>query len=160
TDARVLSLATIPAADHDRLWLAVERHRGGTTTVSIEFLERAFWSETVLDQDLAFFVDSGLSFDGWNYDPHCTVMLQGGAPWTPGATKTLAAIGHGPFQGSDVGRTFRLGAPGSSVALKVTGYTSADQVTVQLLETVPPSLQQQSTIHWARTVVQIAGLDH
>jgi len=160
TDARALSLAAIPAADHDRLWLAVERRRGGGTTTSIEFLEGAFWSETLLDQDLAFFVDCGLSFDGWNYDPHCTVTLQGGAPWTPGSTKTLIAVGHGPFQASDTGRIFRLGAPGSSVALKVVGYTSADQVTVQLLDIVPPTLQQQATIHWARAVVQIAGLNH
>jgi hypothetical protein len=160
TGARVLSLAAIPAPDHDRLWLAVERERGGSTTITIEFLERAFWSETLLDQDLAFFVDSGLTFDGWNYDPRCTVILQGGAPWMSGSAKTLMAAGHGPFQASDVGRTFRLGAPGSSVALKVIGYTSADQVTVQLLETVPPSLQQQPTMHWARTAAQVAGLDH
>ena len=159
-DARVLSLAAIPADDHDRLWLAVERRCGLGATTSIEFLEGAFWSDTLSDQDRAFFVDSGLSFDGWNDDPNCTVTLQGGAPWTPGATKTLTAIDHGPFQASDAGRIFRLGAPGSSVALKVIGYTSADQVTVQLLDIVPPTLQQQATMHWARTVVQIAGLNH
>ena len=162
-EARALSLASVPATDHDRLWLAVERRRAGQSVVSIEFLERAFWSDTIRDQDLAFFVNSGLSFDGWNYDPMCKVTIQGGAPWTAGSVKTLVANGHGPFHPSDVGRIFRVGTPTLAwppIAMKVIGYTTADIVTVQLIDAVPPALQQQSTIHWARTVTQVAGLNH
>jgi hypothetical protein len=161
--AWVRSLTAIPAADHDRLWLAVERIRAGQPLVSVEFLERGFWADTIKDIDTAFFVDSGLSYDGWNNDMAKIITIEGGAPWVAGSVKSLRATGQAPFVGDDIGRIFRIGAPGLAwppVGLEVTGYTAADLVTVRLLDNVPAELQQRQTPHWARTVTSLAGLDH
>src|SRR5690606_38639785 len=155
TDACALSMASVPEDDHDRLWLAVERRIDGQRSVAIEFLERAFWSDTEKDIDTAFFVDSGLTYDGWNRDLGRTIEIQGGLPWTAGATKILIADGHAPIQPTDVGRIYRFGSPGPAwppIGMVITGYVSATSVSARLLNDVPMSLQQQPTMHWARCV--------
>jgi hypothetical protein len=160
---RALSIATVPADDHDRLWLVVERHVAGEKVTAIEFMERPFWSDNIKDIDAAYFVDSGLTYDGWNGDLDKAITIQGGAPWSVGSIKTLMADTHSPFLPDDVGKQFRFGAPGLAwppVGVEVTGYTSADRVSVRLLDDVPPMLQQAPTSHWARTATTLSGLDH
>jgi hypothetical protein len=75
----------------------------------------------------------------------------------------LAAIGHSPFLPDDAGKCFRLGGPGIAwppVAIEITAYSAADNVSVRLVDDVPPVLQQQATSGWARMVAAISGLDH
>jgi hypothetical protein len=162
-DAAALAAAAIPADDHDRLWLAVQRSIGGQPQTSIEYLERDFWPENERCIDDAFFVDSGLSYNGWNDDPAKTLIIQGGAPWIAGAVKTLAADGHSPFLPDDAGKCFRLGRPGADrppIAVEIIDYAASDNVSVRLVDDVPPALQLQATPHWARMVTALSGLDH
>ncbi|MEX0807094.1 MAG: hypothetical protein WD044_00045 [Dongiaceae bacterium] len=163
TDAAAIAAVAIPADGHDRLWLGVRRRIGGQTAVTIEYLESEFWPDSNRGIDDAFFVDSGLTYDGWNSDPAKRLTLQGGAPWTAGALKTLVANGHSPFLPDDPGKCFRLGGPGIAwppVAIEITGYSAADNVSVRLIDEVPPSLQQQPTHGWARMVTTLSGLAH
>ncbi len=59
----VESIAVIPGADHDELWMVVKRTIGGATKRYIEFLTQPFDDE-LLAKDDAFQVDSGLIYSG------------------------------------------------------------------------------------------------
>jgi hypothetical protein len=63
-DAVVESIAVIPSPneDHDQVWLMVKRTVNGGTVRYIEFMEQDF-SDTDDEED-AFFVDCGLTYDG------------------------------------------------------------------------------------------------
>jgi hypothetical protein len=62
--AAVESIAVIPSPneDHDQLWLVAKRTVNGVTKRYIEFMEEAFPSDGA--QTDAFFVDSGLTYNG------------------------------------------------------------------------------------------------
>ncbi len=63
TDAKVESVAVVPHpdGDQDQLWAIVSRTIDGGTVRYVEFLEKPF--EEMATED-AFFVDSGLTYDG------------------------------------------------------------------------------------------------
>lgn len=64
TAAKVESAAVIPAAsgEYDELWVIVNRHIDGGAKRYVEYL-KPYWQDT-MDQEDAFFVDSGLTYDG------------------------------------------------------------------------------------------------
>ena len=57
----VESVAVVPGANEDEVWVSVERTIDGSTVRYIEQMQPFDWGD---DQEDAFFVDSGLSFDG------------------------------------------------------------------------------------------------
>jgi hypothetical protein len=61
----VESVATIPSPDGSRneVWMVVRRTIGGATRRHVEFMEAA-WDGELHDQQDAFYVDSGLTYDG------------------------------------------------------------------------------------------------
>lgn len=61
TDGEIESAATIPGVSEDQLWIAVKRTINGTTKRFIEYLSPFDFNSDLED---AFFVDSGLSYDG------------------------------------------------------------------------------------------------
>jgi hypothetical protein len=60
----VESVAVIPSADgtRDELWLVVKRTINGSTKRYVEYLSPLF--DDLMDQEEAFYVDSGLTYDG------------------------------------------------------------------------------------------------
>jgi len=64
TQAQVESVAVIPSADgsYDELWLVVKRYIDGSTVRYVEYMV-AYWDDETAQED-AFFVDSGLTYDG------------------------------------------------------------------------------------------------
>ena len=60
-DGDVESVAVIPGDDEDEVWVSVERTIGGSSVRYIEQFQPRDWGA---NQGDAFFVDSGLSFDG------------------------------------------------------------------------------------------------
>lgn len=162
-DAQALSAAVVPATDQDRLWLAVERSIDGAARRYIEFLEEEFWPDDFAAKERAFFVDCGLSYDGWNHDPSRLLTLQGGPPWTKGQIKTLVATGHAPFAPGDLGRVFRFriaGAVELLLSVRIQSVQDAMTTLVELLVDVPTSLQGQSVASWGTTATLLAGLEH
>lgn len=63
-DAVVESIAVIPSpnADHDQVWMIVKRTINGSTVRHIEFMEQDFADSD--DGEDAFFLDSGITYDG------------------------------------------------------------------------------------------------
>jgi hypothetical protein len=61
TDGAVESVAVIPGAFQDELWMVVRRTINGVTKRYIEFLTEFDWGS---DQEDCFFVDCGLTYDG------------------------------------------------------------------------------------------------
>lgn len=65
TDAPLVeSVAVIPNSDgsRDDVWLIVQRYINGASVRTVEYIDR-FWSEDI-DQEDAFFLDCGLTYDG------------------------------------------------------------------------------------------------
>lgn len=60
TEGSYESVAVIPGSDEDEVWVIVNRTIDGSTARYVEQFQPRAW----LDQKDAFFVDSGLSFDG------------------------------------------------------------------------------------------------
>lgn len=65
TDVLVKSVASIDSSDltYEQPWFIVERTINGVTKQYVEYLEKQFYSHEQ-DKSNAFFVDSGLSYDG------------------------------------------------------------------------------------------------
>jgi hypothetical protein len=63
TDGSFESIAVIPGSEGDELWVIVNRTIAGLTVRYVEKLETLF-DDTVLNSEQAFFVDSGLSYNG------------------------------------------------------------------------------------------------
>lgn len=57
----VENVAVIPQTDHDQVWICVRRTIGGVTKRYIEYLTQEFKFKSLPE---AFFVDSGLTYDG------------------------------------------------------------------------------------------------
>jgi len=66
TDTSVEHIATIPKNDEseDVLYLVVSRTIGGVTKKYVEYLEKSFDTAKGMTVEEAFFVDSGISYDG------------------------------------------------------------------------------------------------
>ena len=60
----VETLATIPGTGEDELWMIVKRTINGVTRRYVEFLESTFDEEEGHSKSDAFFVDSGLTYNG------------------------------------------------------------------------------------------------
>ena len=88
TDVAVKSVAVIPSPneDHDQLWMVVERTIDGGTVKYIEFMEE-YWNGEEDDIEDAFFVDSGLTYDG------SPVTSLSGLDHLEGETVTILADG-------------------------------------------------------------------
>lgn len=64
TDVKVLSIGIIPGDTHDEIWIIVERTIDGGTKRYVEFFEETFPIDESADLENAFYVDSGLTYDG------------------------------------------------------------------------------------------------
>jgi hypothetical protein len=147
-----------PDTDADELWMVVRRTIDGSTVRYFEYMEPPLDAE----QDIieAFYVDSGLTYDG-----------SVNATLTPGAGATVAdtegvtfTAGSGAFVVGDVGREIRRRYQDAdevwhTARALITGYTSATVVTATIYSAFP-STAAIAANGWALTVTTISGLDH
>lgn len=167
TDVAVESIAVIPGDDEDRLWMVVKRTIDGDVVRYVERLTDPFEEGDTLLRD-AIFLDSSLTYDGWN-TTICEQMILDettpGSGWLDGDTGTLNALCHTPFSVASVDRVYRFDATPDAdevtpIDVKVTAYVDTDTVNVQFLTDVPAALQATATYHWALTASTITGLSH
>lgn len=152
-----ISSITTTAGDVE-VYTVVRRTIDGSTKRYVELFADRLPEEDVTQ---AWFVDSGLQYDGWNTTTDDTLELSGGSDWLIGETLTLTAAGHTPFSGGDVGKYYTLRSGDDSVQVIITAYTSSTVVSVQAVNrTVPDSLQDTATYDWALMVSSLSGLDH
>lgn len=160
----VEAIATIPGAasgGDDQLWLIARRSIGGQSKRYIELLEPPLFDEA--DPIMAFYVDSGLTYDG-----------AVNATLTPGATQkgsegVLFTAGASVFAPDDIGREIRYHVAGDSGAnppveaiearALITGYSSGTQVTGKILGAFP-SLDPIQPGAWRLSVRSVSGLAH
>lgn len=148
-------VCVIPEGDEDACYVVVRRTINGATKRYIErFASRRF--DAIKD---AFFVDSGLTYDGSNSDAGKTFTLSGSA-WTTDDLVTVTAAGHAPFTPSSVGDQVWLRSGDDSVRVEITAYTSSTVVESIPLADVPASLQAAATSDWTFAVDTLSGLDH
>jgi hypothetical protein len=165
TDGFVESIACIPEGQEDALYMVVRRTING---VQKRYVERMATRQVLSIED-AFFVDSGLSYDGRNTDTAKTMRLSGGTTWQYPEAVTMTAQGHAPFTVGSVGVNYSLklvmtddndDVTTATVRVQVIGYTSATVVTVKLLIVCPELLRNAAVSSWARQAKSISGLGH
>jgi len=155
TDGLYENVAVVPEGREDATYVVVNRTIDGQTKRYIErFASRRF--DTIDD---AFFVDSGLSFDGRNADAGHTMTLTGGSTWSYDESLTLTSS-EAFFVAGDVGNEIHLTVGADEVRCRITAFTSDTVVTVQTNKDVPAAFQTVAISDWAKAVDEVSGLDH
>lgn len=159
------NVCVVPEGDEDAVYVVVFRTINGAVKRYIErFASRNF--RDIID---AYFVDCGLSYDGWNTTA-TTMAASGGVTWAHTEDLTLTASA-GYFVAGDVGNTITLyyyfDADGierasvqDSVTFTIRAYTDPTHVTVRSNKTVPTWARAAAGTDWSKGVDQLSGLDH
>jgi hypothetical protein len=109
----VESVAVVPGADEDEVWIAIERTINGSTVRYIEQLQPYDYG----DQEDAFFVDSGLTYDG------------GAAVTITGITQANPAVVTAAAHGLSDGDQVRISSVVGMTELNNNVYTVDDAAT-------------------------------
>ena len=159
------SVCCVSEGGADALYAIVRR----TLAAGAQRLIERFDPRTFTDPKDAYFVDCGLSTNGWNVAA-TTLTLSGGTAWDHTEELTLTASGA----------TFSAGSVGDQVFLRiqavvtpdtvppaptlrkfdVIGYTSSTVVTVRPVRAVPASMRGVALTDWALAFKTFSGLDH
>lgn len=146
TDSAVKAVACIPkpTSDGDDLWMIVSRTIGGSTVQSIEYIYDYFAPE-INGKSSAFFVDSGLTYDG-----RLAATLTPSATTGTGVTFTA---GSSVFTAGMVGDQIRYGLSRATI----TGFTSGTQVTATI-SVAFPSTSPIPSGDWSVATKDLTGL--
>lgn len=156
TDGAFENVCTIPEGDEDANYVVVKRTIDGQTRRYIERLESRQISDISVD---AFFVDSGVTYDGRNTNDSHTMTLSGGSTWGWGETLTLTSS-TSYFSAGDVGDAIVLNAGEDSITCEITAYSSGTEVSVQSNKDVSSDFQGVTISNWSKAVTSVSGLDH
>jgi hypothetical protein len=167
TRGYVESVCCIPEGNEVATYLVVRRVIGGQT---VRYHERLASRRFDAIED-AFFVDSGLTYDGRNTTA-TTLTLSGGTLWDDTETLTATASAALFLGAGDVGdmlylhkdtETFEDNRPVTtreSVRVTITAYTSPTAVQVRPVGLVPAALRASATATWTLARDTISGLEH
>ena len=169
--SRVESIAVVQETQEDRLWMVVKREVNGRLERYVEKLHDYFEENELVSRE-AFFVDSGLTYDGWNYDK-CNLLRLEVADDESVADEDfeeelfgfIEATNHEPFTAGSVGRYYRFDADldlGDElwIDVVVTEYISATRVAVKFKNDIPLSLRTVDIYNWALLASSVSGLEH
>jgi hypothetical protein len=155
TDGFFEDVQVIPENNTFVVYVIVRRLVNGAT---VRYIEKFAPREYATPQD-AFFVDSGLTYDGR------TVTAPAGSTWLANATGTLSASGASGwagFQSSDPGYNNALWLNDSSgnrlCRLQIIGVTSSTIASVKFLDPVPAAVQNTPVANWTFARTDFAGL--
>lgn len=162
------TVCSVPEDGQHVVYAGVRRTIGGETKRYIETFDNRQFERI----EEAFFVDSGLTYDGRNTS-ETTLTLTGGDTWDVGEVLTLTASAD-LFDGDgDIGDQIvfehtteqydaydELVTVTESVRLQIVSAISATEVEVQPLGVVPEDLRDTAVADWIFARNVIAGLDH
>ncbi len=163
---KALSLSVIPGAGQDELWLVVERRINGATVRYVEYLEYEFAPINIDDKDGAWFVDSGLSYDGsqaavltysadaaqiGNLDVPFASSSSSFASVTPGRQIHVPYVIAGDLPGDS-----RLGRGRA----EITAIVDSFNVRCRILTPFPAAASPVAAGGWRISATQVSGLDH
>lgn len=155
TDGEFEDVCVIPEGNEDVAYFLVQRTVNGVTKRYKECFASRVIEDVARD---AFFVDSGLSYDGTNTSA-TTMTLTGGTDWTIDETLILtASVAY--FSSGDVGNAIVLTVDEVSLTLTISGYTSTTEVSVRPARTVAAAFRSVALTTWAKAVDQVGGMSH
>lgn len=157
TDGYFERLCVVPEGEQDTVYFVVRRTINGSTKRYIERLAPRLFD----DQRDAFFVDSGLTFDG-RHTGATTMTVTGGSTWAAGESVTITAVwaGSTTFVSGDVDDWIVLDPDGGAYRVLVTAYTSGTVVTGELLDPLPAAYRATATTSWGWARDTFSGLGH
>lgn len=163
-DGIVEAVASIPGAAEDEVWLIVRRTIDGNTVRYVEILEPPL-SDEQPDQIEAFYVDSGLTYDG----AVAATLTPGAGATTKGQTGVTFTAGSSVFVSGDVGREIRYRVAADPDAnppveavearAKITGYASGTEIAATIQGAFPSTAAIASGA-WRMSVTSLSGADH
>lgn len=167
SDGLYESTCSISEGNEDAVYFSVQRVINGQIVRYIERLS----SRLFLDDQDAFFVDCGLSYDGRNTGNARAVTLTGGSgSWPYEQQYTLTITGGSYFSSGDVGAQIQLPYTGqdpengNDVAMElrcdIVSVSSGTAVVVQVNRDVPVVLQNVATTNWQMARQTFSGLSH
>lgn len=162
------SVCCIPEGSETAIYVAVKRYVQGQ---EVRYIER-FASRLPADTLDEFHVDCGLTYDGRNTGT-TTLTLSGGSTWDSDdlltCTASSALFTGASDEGDHLALSVRvLGADDEgfptwdalTVRVEIIAYTSATEVQVRPIGTVPEELRGAATAVWTLARDTIGGLDH
>lgn len=152
---KVESICVIRENRVDIVYATVLREFSYGSTRTIERLD----DRRIADQRTdAFFVDSGVTYDGRDL-AHGSARLTGGSTWQANDIMTLQATGAS-FDAGMVGKRAWLRSEDEQARVEITAYSSSGIVTVRAVVAVPESLREAWVTDWALCTDTVTGLDH
>jgi len=157
TQGEFESVCSISEGSRDVLYAIVKRTVNGSTVRYVERLE----DRNILDMRDAFFVDSGLSYDG--RDQAGTVTLSGGTTWDHEEQLTATLSGSTiTLSSSNIGDQFVFTDPSDSTIkyrLTIESVTSGSVCMARPNRTIPVSLRG-AVSSWDFAILDVGGLSH
>ena len=152
------SVCCVAEGAEDYLYAVVRRYINGSY---VRYIERMA-SRAFSDQKDAFFVDSGLTFDGTNTGS-TTMTISGGTTWAAG--EPLVLTGSSSWTAhpatTDVGDAVVVtDSDGVKYTLTIDGVSSATVASVRSDKAIPAALRSSATTSWALARDSFAGLGH
>lgn len=155
-DGLVESVSCMPSPDgaRDELWLVVRRTINGVSRRYVEYMERDWIQVESMEISDAFFVDSGLTYDG---------RANGVTLQLISFTTALFASSD-VFSPSDVGQSIYIHPFGGGVMsqLQITNYVAPNEVDFTAVTPLPPDFDAVADItsDWSFKRDNLSGLGH
>lgn len=147
-----------PAGDSDELWLIVRRTIDGATVRYVEYMEQPLDAEEDIIE--AFYVDSGLTYDG----SEAQILTPGAGATVAGTEGVAFTAGGSVFVSGDIGKEIRYRYQDDddvyhTARAEITAVNSGTGVEATIISAFP-SLSAIAASGWAITVTSISGFDH
>lgn len=160
------STCSISEGSEDAVYFVVNRTINGQVKRYIERLS----SRLFTNEEDAFFVDCGLSYDGRNTSSRTMAISGGTGDWDYRVDYTITASGGAYFTGADAGAQLQFpytGADpdtGEPVAMElrcdILSVTNSTTVVIRANRNVPPVLRNAATTNWRMARQTFGGLVH
>lgn len=160
------STCGIGEGSEDAIYFVVNRTINGQV---VRYIERLSSRQFTNDLD-AFFVDSGLSYDGRNTDGRTATISGGSGNWSYQVPYTLTMSGGSYFSSGDVGAQIQFPytgtdpVDGTDVAMQlrcdIVSVESGNSVTITANRDIPAALQNTATTNWTMARQTFSGLEH
>jgi len=164
TDGKFESTCSISEGTEDAVYFSVQRTVNGQAKRYIERLSSRQFS----NDDDAFFVDCGLSYNGRNVSTRTMSISDAGSGWGYGVQQNLTISGAAYFNAGNVDDEIHFPyteiEDGESIdkvlRVRIVSYVSANQVTVQANRDVPALFRNSAKTNWSFARSSFGGLAH
>ncbi|WP_260767376.1 phage tail protein [Klebsiella aerogenes] len=160
------STCGIGEGSEDAIYFVVNRTINGQV---VRYIERLSSRQFTNDLD-AFFVDSGLSYDGRNTAGRAATISGGSGKWSYQVPYILTMSGGSYFSAGDVGAQIQFPytgtdpVDGTDVAMQlrcdIISVESGNSVTITANRDIPAVLQNTATTNWTMARQTFSGLEH